>query len=419
MIRTTSEEKVMAKSSQAARRKRRNRPSIKTAVLATGRWQPPHVGHALLINKAYEIAKARRGHVFVFVCGKPVRRDADGKRQKLTIAEENRNPLNIDQKIKYLKKMFSPEKYPQLPVGIEFLTTESFDYKKTGPKGQTIQLIRGVKHGTGFTGITSYLKERGYEQIIVLAGSDRLELFKKINAQYIDAGTMIIEEVGGDRGYAGEGKITMGTCELSNRQCSIYLDQVLMKFYEDEVQQGRVSKYSGTNMRYFADTMNIIKFIVGSKIGDMTDMDCLDLMNDIRKGSIPPLPPISKEYLRETLNKVHHHWEIRKQFHDDPEYLRDLALSGVIDPIYNTIASCGILDCQVHIENSLPGMKVYDNSENPFLHGLPNLDGGRRTRKRKRKRKKKTRKRKRKKTTRKRKIKKRKNRRKLKKIRKS
>ena len=84
--------------------------------MATGRWQPPHVGHAVIINKAYEIAEQERGHAFVFVCGKPVRKDSSGKIRSLTDIEKNANPLNINQKIKYLKKMFPRQQYPALPV---------------------------------------------------------------------------------------------------------------------------------------------------------------------------------------------------------------------------------------------------------------------------------------------------------------
>ena len=128
MKRTTSEDEALTKSRPVAFRKKREKASkgsIKTAILATGRWEPPHVGHAKIIQTAYNIAENIRGHAFVFVCGKPVRKDSSGKIRSLTNTEKNANPLNINQKIKYLKKMFPLQQYPLLPVGIEF-----FNYRK-------------------------------------------------------------------------------------------------------------------------------------------------------------------------------------------------------------------------------------------------------------------------------------------------
>ena len=411
MERTTSEDKALSKSAPVAYRKKRQKAEkgkIKIAVLATGRWQPPHVGHVVIINKAYEIAEQERGHAFVFVCGKPVRKDSSGKIRSLTDIEKNANPLNIDQKLKYLKKMFPRQQYPALPVGLEFLTTESFDFKNFGPKEYRTQMIRKVKMGSGFTGITSYLKSRNYKKIIILAGSDRFNLFKKLNAQYIESGLMEIEKVGEERGASGSGKITMGICDLNNKECTEHLDQALMRYYEDEISRGQVTTYSGTNMRNFARNGNIVQFIVGSKIGNMTNNDCLDLMNDIRNGSVPALPALTDINMTQALFRVNKDWKIRAQYHDNPDHLRDLALAGDIDPIYNSVEPCGIPGCAVHVAGGKPGWKEYDDSENPFLHGTK-IGGVRRTRKRrKRKRRKKTtRKRKRKKTTKRRRFKKR------------
>ena len=275
------------------------------------------------------------------------------------------------------------------------------------PKNIRTQLIREAPYGSGFTGITSYLKRRGYEKIIILSGSDRFNLFKKLNAQYIKSGLMEIEKVGEDRGTSGSGKITMGTCDLDNSECTAYLDQALMRYYEDEIAQGEVTTYSGTNMRNFARNGNIVQFIVGSKIGAMTNNNCLDLMNDIRKASIPSLPVLTDDGMTNALFKVNKDWKIRAQYHDNPDHLRELALSGQIDPIYNTIVPCGKPGCAVHVADGKPGWKEYDNSENPFQE--TKFGGVRRTRKRrKRKRRKKTtRKRKRKKTTKRRRFKKR------------
>ena len=99
MARSRSEEDIP--NIPSARRKKDDQAAagiIRTAVLATGRWQPPHLGHVFLIDEAYRTAQRVFGHAFVFVCGMPRPKPP----RKLTADEKNSNPLDINQKIKYI-----------------------------------------------------------------------------------------------------------------------------------------------------------------------------------------------------------------------------------------------------------------------------------------------------------------------------
>ena len=101
-----------------------------------GRFQPPTIGHAKLIRETIKLGKA-----FVFVSSvKPCGKEAE------------KNPLSSSEKIKYLKLMF--------PSGVEFVDTANCDPSCSGP-------LAGYK----------YLKAIGYEDITLVAGSDRAEIF--------------------------------------------------------------------------------------------------------------------------------------------------------------------------------------------------------------------------------------------------
>jgi cytidyltransferase-like protein len=107
------------------------------AVYAVGRFQPPTIGHAKLI----QTVKDAGGDAFVFVSSsKP-----SGK-------EAAKNPLTSAEKIKYLKLMF--------PSGVTFIDTAQCDPACGGP-------LAAYYH----------LKEDGYTDITLVAGSDRAPIF--------------------------------------------------------------------------------------------------------------------------------------------------------------------------------------------------------------------------------------------------
>ena len=104
------------------------------ASFAVGRFQPPTIGHALMIQ---EVMKSP-GDAFIFVSS--------------ATTPKSSNPLTAAQKIAALKKMF--------PRGVTFVDTSECDPKCGGP-------VQANK----------YLREQGYTDITLLAGSDRAETF--------------------------------------------------------------------------------------------------------------------------------------------------------------------------------------------------------------------------------------------------
>lgn len=104
------------------------------ASFAVGRFQPPTIGHALMIQ---EVMKSG-GDAFIFVSS--------------ASTPKSQNPLTAAQKIAALNKMF--------PSGVTFVDTSECNPKCGGP-----------------VAANNYLRERGYTDITLLAGSDRAETF--------------------------------------------------------------------------------------------------------------------------------------------------------------------------------------------------------------------------------------------------
>lgn len=104
------------------------------ASFAVGRFQPPTIGHARMIQEVIN----SRGDAFIFVSS--------------ATTPKSSNPLTAAQKITALKKMF--------PRGVTFVDTSECDPKCGGP----VQA-------------NNYLREQGYTDITLLAGSDRAEMF--------------------------------------------------------------------------------------------------------------------------------------------------------------------------------------------------------------------------------------------------
>ena len=107
---------------------------VERAVFAVGRFQPPTIGHALMIQ---EVMKSG-GDAYIFVSS--------------ASTPKSQNPLTAAQKITALNKMF--------PTGVTFVDTSECNPKCGGP-----------------VAANNYLRERGYTDITLLAGSDRAETF--------------------------------------------------------------------------------------------------------------------------------------------------------------------------------------------------------------------------------------------------
>jgi len=109
-----------------------------------GRFQPPHVGHALLINLVKDLAKQNDADSIIFVSSTINKTKKDTK-----------NPLPVDIKIRFLRKMF--------------------------PK---TQFIDGSVYGNNVIGFIKAMKERGYIDITGVFGGDRADEFKKLFGRY-------------------------------------------------------------------------------------------------------------------------------------------------------------------------------------------------------------------------------------------
>lgn len=113
---------------------------MKTIVLFFGRANPPHLGHGVAFKKVLDVAKSERADHAIYIS-----RSLDKKK----------NPLSVTRKIFWLKKMF----------GAKYNFVAANDSIRT--------FIEAVKAQNG-----------KYEQIIVVAGSDRVGEYQKLLDRY-------------------------------------------------------------------------------------------------------------------------------------------------------------------------------------------------------------------------------------------
>jgi len=204
------------------------------AVFVFGRFQPPTIGHAILLKKLEE--KMASGDYDGYICLSktknfvPVRTTMKGENKvkfnqftrnvrKLSATKENRNPLSAEIRIKFLKKMF-----PETPV--KFINGETCGY--------TSRIF------------IDKLKALGYTDITLLVGSDRVGSFDEY------AEEVWIEKVGEERTF--------------------------------DFAKGKEQGVSGTIMREAAIRGDFNLFSSGCKIGVMNDNDVKDLMDAVRLG---------------------------------------------------------------------------------------------------------------------------------------
>ena len=282
---------MSSKKSQKQQSRSRKRDSTgKTAYLTIGRWQPPHKGHAVLINKTLQLAQENEGHAYVYIYSKEPSReddwlknltkpDFDKAQQEFKI----KNPLDLSKRLYYLQKMF-PDTQGFSPDIFDFLLGEH-GWKRITKKDIRGTLVSPHRHGTMSLDLISYLKKLNYSEVKLVVGSDRIDAFKKYNPD------IEIIQAGEDREDAGQGKLDQPIGIISyeikhenNEETLKRLERALSD--EDLVdQQPRDAvEFSGSRMREYARTGNTRKFVEGSAIGEMTYQDCLDLMQDVREG---------------------------------------------------------------------------------------------------------------------------------------
>ena len=113
---------------------------MKTIVLFFGRANPPHLGHGIAFKKVLDVAKSYQSNHIIYIS-----RSTDKKK----------NPLSVMRKIFWLKKMFGSR------------------YNFVAANDQIRTFIEAVKAQDG-----------KFEQIVVIAGSDRVAEFQKLLNRY-------------------------------------------------------------------------------------------------------------------------------------------------------------------------------------------------------------------------------------------
>lgn len=206
----------MAASSAAVERK---------AVFAYGRFQPPTIGHKILIDAVVAKAAVLGADPYIFVSSKVNESNAKW-RGKWT--DTNKNPLTVEDRVLYLKKMYP--KYADI-----FINTET-----------DIVSRRGLAHRDPANAVHHLLKK--YTNVIMLSGSDRKSTYEKF------LGIPIMQ--------AGE-----------NRKKSVPGKKIT------------VEEMSGSDMRDAAMANDKDTFREGVMIGSMTEKDADDLMQLVQDGT--------------------------------------------------------------------------------------------------------------------------------------
>jgi nicotinic acid mononucleotide adenylyltransferase len=209
--------------------------AIKKAVFAFGRMQPPTEGHAYLVRSVIEFA-GEDADPYIFPTSTHTELGKSGKRRKTAkaspvtksaeareIAEAYNNPLAIDQKVKWLKKMF--------PEDVRIINTTKQDSKT---------IFKALEH----------LLEAGYKDITVVVGADRKEDFEKMfsNASLIAA--------------CAAKEAILGIRILPRPEAAI----------------------SGTKVRTMAARGKITEFTSKVKTGLITNADAKEMLNEVRIG---------------------------------------------------------------------------------------------------------------------------------------
>lgn len=112
-----------------------------TAVFAFGRFNPPTIGHEKLIHKVKQVADEHKAHPHVFAS------HSEGTAK---------DPLPKEKKLEYLNKV--------------------------APEG--VHVGSSSKETPSFLGIAQKLHSAGHKHLVMVAGSDRVEDYKKKLAQY-------------------------------------------------------------------------------------------------------------------------------------------------------------------------------------------------------------------------------------------
>ena len=318
------------------------------AIVTFGRFQPPHKGHMELIESNYEISEYLRSigitvDSFVWVATTPDeegilttnppketvkkylkdmglsinRKDTlrRGKRRfrrtakKKQIFRNKSNPLELNSKLIYLKKMI-----PLNVRNMSFVTRIGVQQLTNGrefmsDKSKNISHIVRRGNDSGSKDMLWFLKRRKhYDAVFFLVGSDRVEAFKKWNKDFAESLNIKFNvlQSGSDRGIAGQG-------QGETKQKSY---RIKGQSYAGTVSGSALRKaiISLTNTRDSTNIREKWKFVLDSLlINNMTTQDVINLINDVRK-SIKP----SATHIRED---IIHYFESQIENPNDPKIL--------------------------------------------------------------------------------------------------
>ena len=335
----------------------------KIAIITIGRWQPPHAGHLELIDGTYEkVTKFKEvgfkgADGYIWIAPRPNKKIGN---------LINKNPLYLIDKWIYLNYMLPFDHYEDnlkfLHItnidndinqkvfrddedNASFLTAKHnlrenvsedqlsecqaikynllFKYGKENYqefKQRTVKVnVRNQRVSASATCI-DFLKNRGYKKLLLLVGSDRVEAFQRFNQEHLEqafgAGNGIIEQIGADRGSAGNG-LLFDLGQESGDEKEADLAANVMNYcsiqgceqpeVEEEKSRSRsesiAGTFSGTRIRDCAYKLeNLDYFCEGTMIGDMTKELSICLLNDLRKRHEPTLAPITKREWNEKVS---------------------------------------------------------------------------------------------------------------------
>ena len=192
-----------------------------------GRFQPPTIGHKVLIDKLSELARAEDADAYVFVSSKQNNMEKY-KRTRLyremqktgnfMSTDEDENPLPVGTKVEILRKMYPAS-------GVIFIDTT-------------------VEECPQLFNVVDKLRSSGYDDITMGVGSDRVSTFQKVFKDSLKVESL--------------GERTVNAANMSAKAMS------------------------GTKMREAAISGNKEAFLGGVLIGEMTREDGIRLMNMIR-----------------------------------------------------------------------------------------------------------------------------------------
>ena len=200
-------------------------------------------------------------------------------------------------------------------------------------KKRTVKIIKKYHSKSPSTTCINFLKKRGYKKLLLLVGSDRIKAFQRFNQTHLDnsfgAGNGIIEQIGADRGSAGNGLLfdlgqesgDESEAEMAGNLMNYCSEHGCEKKAVEEKSRSRsesiAGTFSGTRIRNCAYKLeNLDYFCDGTIIGDMDKELSFCLLNDLRKRHVPALEPITKSDWNEKVSSKYQFFGIGME-HDE------------------------------------------------------------------------------------------------------